>query len=293
MDAHLASVVWFAVGVAVQALLVIRVDRNWGMADWGTLAICVAGSALSMLPSKNEVYVPLEHLLMCIGIFGFVLALLFEKRILPVINEKIVLSYTLVFWYAIYVNFQTLSLPDWLIFASLVPTSATFVIAFTQPALTFPWKVAMYSWFLVLIVSLGLLQFSFARLAIFYSPEQAPWLSPVECLTTGMAYLYLCVNATFVYELVPIPGKTQSWKERMHDWHALTELMAHRFRDEPSASIVAASIFVIEGGVLALNFIYHFIPGGLLINLLLVLPGVLYFRSRVPPPAPSSIKPAP
>jgi len=290
MDAHLASVVWFAVGVAAQALLVIRVDRHWRMVDWGILAICVGVGASGMLPSKNEVYVPLENLLMCIGIFGFTLAMLFEKRILSVINEKIVLSYTLVFWYAIYVNFQKLGLPDWLIFVPLVPTSATFDIAFTQPVLTFSWKVAMYSWFLVLIVSLGLLQFSFARLAIFYSPDQAPWLSPVECLTTGMAFLYLCVNATFVYELIPIPGKTQSWKERMDEWYVLTELMAYRFRDEPSASIVAASIFVIEGGVLALNFIFHFIPDGLLINLLLVLPGVLYFGSRVRPPVPSSDK---
>jgi len=132
VDADLALVVWFAAGVAVQALLVIRVDRHWRMVDWGILAICVGVGASGMLPSKNEVYLPLESLLMCIGIFGFTLAILFEKRILPVINEKIVLSYTLIFWYAIYVDFQKLGLPDWLVFASLVPTSATLIIAFTQ-----------------------------------------------------------------------------------------------------------------------------------------------------------------
>jgi hypothetical protein len=293
VDAQIASVVWFAVGVAVQAGLVIRVDRTWGMADWGKLAICLVVSASGMLPTKDEaVYTPLNDLLICIGLFGFFLAVLFEKRILPVINEKIVLSYTMVFWYAIFANFSSLGLPDWLIYALLIPTAVTLVIAFAQPALTFPWRVAMYSWFLVLIVSLGLLQFSFVRLAIFYSPDQAPWLSPVECLTTGMAFLYLCVNAAFVFELIPIPGRSQSWEDRMRDWHALTDLMAYRFSDAPSGSAVAGSIFVIEGGVIAANFVYHVIPDGLLVNLLLVLPGLLYFGSRLRPPPPLSGKQA-
>jgi hypothetical protein len=285
MHAQVASIVWFAVGVVLQALFVIRIDRNSGALEWGLLAACMAFSAVGLIPSKGHVHVSPADLLECIAIFGFCVAVLFQKAILPVINEKIVLSYTLVFWYALFVNFQRLDLPDWMIYASLVPTGATLLIAFTQPQLAFPWKAAMYAWFLVLIVSLALMQFSFGRLAIFYSPQQAPWLSPIECLTMGMAFLYLCVNGTFVFELIPLPGRNESWRSRMRDWHALTELMAYRFIDLPSAPIIAAAIFVIEGGLLVLNYLYHFIPDGLLINLLLVLPGILYFSNRVSPPA--------
>jgi hypothetical protein len=290
MDAHLASVLWFALGVVVQALLVIRIDRTWSTLDWGLLALCVVLSASGMLPSKHEVYVPLNNVLSCIGIFGFTLALVFERRILPVINEQIALSYTLVFWYAIFVNFQSLGLPDWLLYASSVPTSATLIIAFTQPALNLFWKASMYAWFMVLLLSLGLIQFSFGRLLIFTSPNDAPWLTPIECVSTGMAFLYLCINATFVFELIPIPGKTQSWKDRMREWHDLTNLMAHRFDDGASPAVVAGMIVAVEGGVLVLNFIYHFIPDGLLINLFVVLPGLLYFGNRVAPPAPTPDK---
>jgi hypothetical protein len=288
LDAHLTSVVWFGVGVVLQAVLTIRIDRTWTWMDGGLLGVCVTVSAA--LTFNHPADASPQDVLECMGFFGVLLAVFFDKRILPVVNEKIVLSYTIVFWYALYVNFQRLGLPDWLVYALLVPTSAALIIAFTQPALTFFWKVAMYAWFLSLVLSLGLFQFSFARLAIFNSPKADLWLTPIECLTTGMAFLYLCINATFLFELIPLPGRNQSWKDRMREWHALTELMAYRFSDRAIPSVVAGTIFVVEGGVLALNYIYHFISDGLLINLLVVLPGLLYFGSRVAPPVPASDK---
>jgi hypothetical protein len=128
------------------------------------------------------------------------------------------------------------------------------------------------------------MQFSFGRLLIFTSPKDAPWLSPLECVTTGMAFLYLCVNATFVFRLIPIKGRDQSWEDEMKEWHALTDLMAYRFMDGPSPALTVAAISVIEGGVLIGNYLSE----GLLINLLIVLPGVLYFGNRVAPPAKST-----
>jgi hypothetical protein len=281
VDAHLSSVLWFSLGVAVQAALLIRTDWNWWL-----LLLCLFVAAAGMIPVRSDEmsYDLLGHILTSIGLFGFVLAFAFEKAILPVINEKIVLSYTMVFWYAIFLNFVKWGLPDWLIFALLVPTSATLLIAFAQLPLNLFWKAAMYAWFLVLVLSLGLLQFSFGRLLIFTSPEYAPWLSPLECVTTGMAFLYLCVNATFVFQLIPIKGRDQSWADEMKEWHALTDLMAYRFMDGPSPALVVAAIVSIEGGVLIANYIYHFISDGLLINLLIVLPGILYFGNRVAPP---------
>jgi hypothetical protein len=91
----------------------------------------------------------------------------------------------------------------------------------------------------------------------FTSLRDAPWLSPIECVTTGMAFLYFRVNATFVFELVPVPGMNQSWMARIKDWHALTELMAYRFSDVGSPSAVAFAICVFEDGILAINFIYQ------------------------------------
>jgi len=33
-------------------------------------------------------------------VFAFMYAILFEKELLPVLNDRVVLSYTLIFWYA-------------------------------------------------------------------------------------------------------------------------------------------------------------------------------------------------
>jgi hypothetical protein len=184
MDVQLASVLWFSLGVALQAALAIRARWNWGL-----LLLCLLLAAAGMIPFRNEMnYALFGHVLTSIGLFGFALAIVFEKAILAVINEKIVLSNTMAFWYAIFSNCFKLGLPDWLIFACLVPTTATMVIAFTQPPLNLFWKAAMYAWFLLLVLSLGLMQFSFGRLLLFTSAKDAPWLSPLECVTTGMAF---------------------------------------------------------------------------------------------------------
>jgi hypothetical protein len=115
-------------------------------------------------------------------------------------------------------------------------------------------------------------------------------LGPLECVTTGMAFLYLCVNATFVLELIPIKGRDQTWKQAMKEWHAFTEVMAYRFMDGLSPALLVAAIFQIEGGILVGNYFYRVMSDGLLINLLIVLPGVLYFGNRVAPPAKAAAK---
>jgi hypothetical protein len=76
----------------------------------------------------------------------------------------------------------------------------------------------------------------------------------------------------------------------MQAWHELTELMAYRFSDRPSAPFALALIFVVEGGVHVLNYLYLFLPDGLLGNLLLIVPRILYFRRRVRPRASNTTK---
>ena len=40
---------------------------------------------------------------------------------------------------------------------------------------------------------------------MFYDNRELPWLSPFESLGWGMAFLYLVVNAAYLYYLIPIP----------------------------------------------------------------------------------------
>ena len=271
MNEHLVLVLWFALGVVLQALVLIRGDWNWGR-----LAFCVVVAAFGMFPGKHEhEYRPFLHILFSLGIFAFMFALRFKDDLLPVISEKVLLSYSLIFWFAFFSYFYKGTAWDNALGALLlVPSAAVVFIAFRQPTLSFVWKLCLYSWFLCVVVALGLFQFPFQNLSIFLSPERSPWLNPLDCIVAGMAFLYLAVNMAYLFELVPIPGKNQSWADRMEEWHTLTGLMTERYEEEPMHRL---GLLVLGGQAVALVVIYfsHWVPAALAINVFVVLPSIL------------------
>ena len=271
MNEHLVLVLWFALGVLLQALVLIRGDWNWGR-----LALCVVVAAFGIFPGKHEnEYRPFVHILFALGIFAFMFALRFKDDLLPVISEKVLLSYSLIFWFAFFSFFyKETAWDNALATLLLVPSAAVVFIAFRRPTLSFAWKLCLYSWFLCVVVALGLFQFPFQNLAIFLSPERSPWLNPLDCIVAGMAFLYLAVNMAYLFELVPIPGKNQSWADRMEEWHKLTGLMTERFEEEPMHQL---GLLVLGGQAVALVVIYfsHWVPAALAINVFVVLPSIL------------------
>jgi hypothetical protein len=276
MNEHLTLVLWFALGVGLQALLLIRGDWNWGR-----LALCVAFGALGMLPAKHEHnYEPFLHVLLSLGFFAFMFALRFKSDLLPVISEKVLLSYSLILWFAFFSYFYNgTAWSNALAVLLLVPTGAAVFIALQRPSLSFVWKLSLYTWFLCIVVSLGLFQFPFRHLAIFLSPEKSPWLNPLDCIVAGMAFLYLAVNMAYLFELIPIPGKHQSWADRMEEWHKLTGLMTERFEDEPVHRL--GMLFIVAQGIaLLLIYFFHWVSAALAINISVVLPSILAMGSN-------------
>lgn len=209
MHERLNLILYFGLGVIAQAVFLIRNDWNWGK-----LLACLGIGVFGMLPGKHESnYEPIFHILMSLSFFAFMFALFFKEDILPVINEKTLLSYSLTFWYAYLAIFYKPTLfHNILLFLFLIPTGATLCIALIKYKLNFFWKLFFYSWFLIIVVSIGLFQFSYHHLTIFFVSSRLPWVGTVDCMLTGMAFLYLVVNATYIFELIPIPGKNQSWK---------------------------------------------------------------------------------
>jgi hypothetical protein len=271
MNEHLILVLWFGLGVALQVLLLTRGDWNWGK-----LAVCIAVGAAGMLPGKHEhQYQPYVHVLFALGLFAFFFAIWFKDDLLPVISEKVLLSYSSIFWFAFFSYFYKETVcKNLLLGALLLPSTATIVVAVLRPKLNFVWKLCLYTWFLSIVVSIGLLQFPFQHLAIFLSPQASPWLTPLDCIVAGMAFLYLAVNIAYLYELIPIPGKHQSWADRMKEWHALTDLMTQRFEDEPMHR-TGMLLLAGQGVALLVIYFFHWVPAGLTINLFVVLPSIL------------------
>jgi hypothetical protein len=276
MNEHLILVLWFGLGVALQALLLIRGDWNWG-----GLALCIAFGAFGMIPGKHEhIYQPFFHVLLSLGLFAFMFGARFRNDLLPVVSEKVLLSYSLIFWFAFLSYFyKGTTWNNVLAALLLVPTAAAVFVAIRRPALSFVSKLCLYTWFLCVVVSLGLFQFPFDRLSLFLSPERDPWLNPLDCVVAGMAFLYLAVNLAYLFELIPIPGKNQSWASRMKEWHTLTGLMTERFEDEPMHRM-GLLILAGEGVALVVIYFFHWVSAALAINVFVVLPSILAMGSN-------------
>jgi hypothetical protein len=106
---------------------------------------------LGFIPGKHEhIYDGPFHVFYSILIFAAVFAIQFKEDLLPAVNEKILLSYTMTLWFALIGYLEpgsSLQIGLMLLMAPL--TLATAYIAFRQTTLSVPWKIVFYTWFLV------------------------------------------------------------------------------------------------------------------------------------------------
>ncbi len=223
------------------------------------------------------------HLLYGIIIFGATFAMLFKEDVLPRVNEHITLSYTLILWYAFLRNYAYDSRIQILgAAAMLAPTGIVIWIAVSEVVLSVFWKIALYTWFLCTVVGLGVLVFPPQRIAMFLPHQTMPWMNRIDAILAGMGFLYLIANATYLYFLVPLPGKSQSWADRMKEWHAFVDILLPRFDATQSRLGLTLLLLLGQGGALLLNYQTHWLPDGFLINSIIVLPGI--FTLLRPPP---------
>lgn len=278
MDERTLLISAFGVGIAFEALLLQR-------ADWhpGRLLGCIAMSLFAALPGKHETeYQPLVHVLLVFSAFAVLFAIAFMNDILPAIGEKLLLSYTLVFWFAFLSEFYRAGLLQNVLLGLMVPpTLATLWVACRRPALNFTLKLILYTWFLCIIVGLGLIQFPFYQLRLFYQAHEIPWVTARESFSAGMAFLYLAANASYLFYLVPIPGKNESWAERMRSWHKFTNLMTQRFDGDVTTHRTTWALLGGELLLLGVDYYFHWIPAAALINYLIVLPSLVMFVRRL------------
>jgi hypothetical protein len=262
----------FGVGVALQALLLARGD--W---DWLKLIGCILFGGMGLIPDLHghPESMPLK-LLVFFSIFSLAFALMFMKDILQVLSVALVLSYTFVFWFAFFACYYDGSDGHrQLALLALLPSIATVIMAVRRSPMGFVPKLVLYSWFLIMVVSLGMMQFPLSQLKIFFEDEQLPWISPFESFAAGMAFLFLLVNATYVFQLLPIPGRSQSWADRMKEWHEFTDELTQRIGNLHESRARVIVVLGVEGAVLLLSAIYRWLSPGLLINMAIVIPALV------------------
>lgn len=271
MSPRAVLVVWFGIGVALATLYLLRRDlRSWQLPACAFMAFAFA--VWEHLKHRSD---PFQQAGWAFGFFAFMVAVLFRDVILPVVSERLVLALSLIFWYGLITLYPGDGAPTLVVALCSLPTAASLYVAFARPHLGFWSKLLLYSWYLVMVVALGALTFPFGNLSIFDARRPLPWLEPIDGLATGMAFSYLATNATYLFLLVPLPSRGQSFAKRMEEWHELTDLMTQRCDDDGPTHAQALAIIAFMGGALLLNGELRVLPASLAVSIAVIVTAVV------------------
>ncbi|MFH0875659.1 MAG: hypothetical protein V1859_07005 [archaeon] len=256
----------FGAGILTQAVVLLgkKILKDYKMLLFG-LAISLVG----LTPGKHESnYNLYMHILFCFLYFAFLFSIYFKKEILPVIDER-----TLLLFNIILINLVATYLMIWrnfILLAITLPTLAVLYITFSVNKLNFASKLLLYIWFLIMNISLIIFKFSFGAMSFFFNEAEITSYSPIDIFLTGMVFLFLVSNAVYIFELIPIPGKHQSFSDRIKQLKEHICVLVSKYSDEQIKPWFGLFLIVILGGGFYLNFIFHIIPNEILMNFLIV-----------------------
>jgi hypothetical protein len=266
-DAYLVCAIW-GVGLIAQALLSLR--ERLTIDDAAKILWMALGSGvIGFLPFRHENgYHPHQHTIAAFTVFVFAFAAAYMKWLMPVVSEHMLLVWNILFLATIVPLLGPAS--PWF-YPLLVPSASTLVLAFTPGRIPFALKAAFYVWFLTILVGLGVAQFTTGALSAFFDESTRIRLSPADAFVSGMAFMSIGIYAVFLVLLIPIPGKHQSWDDRMREWHLETDLMVRHFDDDNQRVTTTLVILVLLGGLIAAQARWALVSPLMFLNLAIVV----------------------
>lgn len=263
----------FGFGIILEAILLV----NWYTSELGSgifvsLGISLLTFAVGFLKAPElGLY---THIFISFMVFSGVFGIFFRKEILPVLNEGTLLVLSIALWYVFFAYYPSFTgTTTLLICLILIPmTMGTLLLAFTNYVVGPELIVVLYTWFLVMVVSLGLAQFPIWSLSLFFNRLGPSPLGFLDVLLTGMVSAYIVINATYILALVPIPWhRRQDFTERWREVRVHAKILIQKYSDhqlEPRESLL---IILILGGLLFTNSFLKLIPDHLAVNTLIVI----------------------
>ncbi len=261
---YFLPVLGIGLGIVIEAwqLIYWRSDRK----TLGAIGFCAIGSLVAFVPFKSEVGYNLTlHFLVCFIVFAIFFIIHFRNEILPVVNERVILIWHLIFLYVYFRKFENFNYIC--IFAVVIG-----IINLLNVLLKINWGTAIrflfYVWFLIMIVFISVAQFTISDLALISKPEFVEQHFFYYFLL-GMVCMYIFAHLWHLVRLIPIPEDGQTWRQRFKIWKSDTIFLASKYinihTDYTSLFIILALT-----ALLVINYFFNIINDKYFINLAII-----------------------
>lgn len=271
MDPSVKLALMFGLGLFVQAVFLINKNFKENFLRFlKALAPCLAITIIFLISVAldnsgkditDDVYV-LFFWTYLVFIISFIT--LFFYKALYEINEKILLVWTLIFWYAYAVNVDPM---NWLSVIFLIPTFVVLLAGFAPAHMDYFWKAFLYGWFLFILVFLIFIQFKSSGLDLLGPKKITPVYGLLTAFSAGMLFLSVMLYGSHLLAFLPIAGKHQRWSERAREIREHAINLSTKYSNYQMAFKEALIIFLLIGGIFLGNYYFKIVSNDLIINL--------------------------
>lgn len=252
----------FALGVIAQ--FVFTVGRKFEREDITKLVmdiVLVLFGGLYLYLKTNE---DIKAVLLLSTLFFVTLcALSFREKILPEINEIVLVVWNVGFWYLYITRFGFF---NYLSLVLLAPTYLSLVVGVFKVTLNNFTKILLYVWFMIMAVGIAL---TFLPVKELINSEPIPPMSGTQAFLLGMMVFYTFTYLLYIVYFIPIPGKHQSFAVRLANIKEHAGVIVSKLNSVQYHPLLMLMILAVTSLAVYVNFTYHFISEGLLLTFLL------------------------
>jgi hypothetical protein len=258
-------------GAGLQFLAMIAPVRKSDL--WGALVvILVSGMFAAFLHYKDDI--AWEASALMAGGLMLILAITFSRdRILPRLEEGNVLVWTALLLISLY---YVAGIQSTITIAATVGALGITVALLRPHRMGFAMKLTIYVWCLLAIAVFAGLQIRWGSLTSpleDWTGRASPWIAVID----GMAVMYCAAHAVWLFQLIPIPGKTQSISSRLQQLREDTNAMVARLSDAQIHPSLGVAVLALALGIAALNEVLQLVDPWLLMRCMLIgIPAVAW-----------------
>ncbi len=264
MDTRLVLSLVFGLGVVGQAFFSLgsKMDKN----VFGLILTSLLFSVAGFCPGKRERSYDLpSHVAGSFFLFSLMVATLLKKQLLSKISEHTLLVYNLIFIYLCLKYIPSGGQVRVFFLALLaVPSFAVLVNSLVKIVLPVALEVAFYYWYIVMSVAMLLFKFPVGDFAFLKTTAASP--DYLGVFLAGMVFFILVTNSFYIFEMIPIPGKRQSWADRMREFKEHIQIISDKYDDSQMKASETLLLILLQGGALYLNHAKGWFNDGIIVN---------------------------